>query len=64
MLQFSEELKIEAMNMMESRKQDLNNSIEEQLHQQSDIMRMQTYMADRLYLEFQVEEDEFNRLIT
>jgi hypothetical protein len=26
-------------------------------------MMMQTYMADRLFLEFQVEEDEFNRLI-
>ena len=26
-------------------------------------MMMQTYMADQLYLEFEIEEDEFNRLV-
>lgn len=40
MLEFSEELKIDAMQKMEERKQIHENSYEEQIHQQSDIMMM------------------------
>lgn len=61
MLEFSEELKIDAIKQMEER--NMGNESEEIMHQQSDIMLMQTYMADKLFMEYNIEEDEFNRLI-